>query len=101
MKSREVAVRDGGRWIGLYPRNRMWGRRPAARAWIEEENKKLEEPTNRRADWMEPRGCAFPSCGRDPNSRTRSVALRLHLTMLSLPNPDQPSLVGADNERAA
>jgi hypothetical protein len=34
-----------GRWIGLYPRNRRWGWRPAARAWIEEENKKLEERT--------------------------------------------------------
>jgi hypothetical protein len=77
----------------------MWGRRPAARACIEKENKKLEELTNRRADWMELRGCALPSCGRDPNSRTRSVAFRL--TMLFLPKPDQPSPVGADNEVAA
>jgi hypothetical protein len=82
------------------PENRMWGRRPGARAWIDEENKKLEEPTNYRADWMGPRGCAFPSCGRDPNSRTRSVAFRRH-TMLFLPKPDQPSLVGATNEVAA
>jgi hypothetical protein len=79
----------------------MWGRRPAARAWIDEENKEFEEPTNHRADWMEPRGYAFPSCGRDPNSRTRSVAFRLHLIMLFLPKPDQPGLVGADNEVAA
>jgi hypothetical protein len=48
-----------------------------------------------------PRGCAFPSCGCDPNSRTRSVAFRLHLTMLFLPKPDQPGLVGGDNEVAA
>jgi hypothetical protein len=62
-------------------------------------NKKFEEPTNRRADWMELRGCAFPSSCRDPNSRTRSAAFRL--TMLFLPKPNQPSLVGADNEVAA
>jgi hypothetical protein len=63
--------------------------------------KNTEEPTNHRADWMGPRGCAFPSCGRDPNSRTRSVAFRRHLTMLFLPKPDQASLVGATNEVAA